>query len=53
MERMGELEAATQLYEDALAISPRKAEPREGLARIASRLRAEVQRQLHEDALTR
>jgi tetratricopeptide (TPR) repeat protein len=53
MERLDELETATQLYDEALAINPRKAEPREGLARIASRLRAEAQRQLHGDALSR
>ena len=53
LERLGALEEATQLYDEALAISPRKAEPREGLARIASRLRAETQRQLQESALSR
>lgn len=39
----GDLEAAERLYQDALAISPRKLEPQEGLARIASRRRAERQ----------
>jgi hypothetical protein len=53
LERLGALEEATQLYDEALAINPRKAEPREGLARIASRLRAETQRQLQESALSR
>jgi len=53
VERLGELDTAAELYEQALAISPRKAEPREGLARIASRLRADSQRQLHEDAPAR
>ena len=37
------LDAAERLYQDALAISPRKLEPQEGLARIASRRRAERQ----------
>ncbi len=46
-ESAGELEAAVQTYEQVLAISPRKAEPRDGLARIASRLRAEQQLALH------
>lgn len=43
IERLGELDTAAQLYEAALAISPRKIEPQEGLDRIASRRRAERQ----------
>ncbi|MBA4051951.1 MAG: hypothetical protein C0472_08765 [Erythrobacter sp.] len=43
----GDLAAAVQFYEDALAISPRKLEPQEGLARIASRQRAERQLSIH------
>jgi tetratricopeptide (TPR) repeat protein len=46
-ESSGDLEGAGRLYDTVLAISPRKLEPREGLARIASRLRAERQRDLH------
>jgi hypothetical protein len=51
-ESAGDLEAATRYYNDVLTISPRKIEPREGLDRIASRLRAERQLELHygEDA---
>jgi hypothetical protein len=45
----GDLEAAARLYEEALAISPRKLEPQEGLARIASRQRAERQLSIHYD----
>jgi hypothetical protein len=45
----GELEAAARLYEEALAISPRKLEPQDGLGRIASRQRAERQLSLHYD----
>jgi tetratricopeptide (TPR) repeat protein len=47
IERLGDLEAAALLYQDALAISPRKLEPQEGLARIASRQRAERQLSIH------
>ncbi len=47
IERLGELDTAAELYEQALAISPRKLEPREGLARVASRLRAQQQLALH------
>jgi len=46
-ESEGDLEAAQRIYEDVLAMSPRKAEPQEGLARIASRLRAERQLSIH------
>jgi len=46
-ESAGDLAAAVRVYEQVLAISPRKAEPRDGLARIASRLRAEQQLALH------
>jgi tetratricopeptide (TPR) repeat protein len=43
----GDLEAAGRHYQDALAISPRKLEPQDGLARIASRQRAERQLSIH------
>jgi tetratricopeptide (TPR) repeat protein len=43
IERLGDLDGAAELYEQALAISPRKLEPQEGLGRIASRRRAERQ----------
>lgn len=43
----GDLETAERLYRDALAISPRKLEPQDGLARIASRQRAEQQLSIH------
>lgn len=43
----GDLDAAAQLYQDALAISPRKLEPQEGLSRIASRQRAGRQLSIH------
>ncbi|WP_033376804.1 tetratricopeptide repeat protein [Porphyrobacter sp. AAP82] len=43
IERLGELDTAAQLYQEVLAISPRKLEPQEGLGRIASRQRAERQ----------
>ena len=46
-ERLGELDTATEFYEQALAVSPRKLEPQDGLARIASRLRARQQLALH------
>lgn len=46
-ENADDLEAAAARYEAVLAISPRKPEPQEGLARIASRLRAERQLALH------
>lgn len=49
-ESAGELEAAGLSYEAALAIAPRKAEPIEGLARIASRFRAERQMALRAGA---
>ncbi|WP_285710810.1 hypothetical protein [Erythrobacter oryzae] len=39
----GDLEAAEQLYSQALALKPGKLEPQEGLGRIASRRRAERQ----------
>jgi len=42
-ESEGDLAAAAQFYREVLAISPRKLEPQEGLARIASRQRAERQ----------
>ena len=45
----GDLGAAARLYQDALAISPRKLEPQEGLGRIASRERAERQLSIHYD----
>jgi tetratricopeptide (TPR) repeat protein len=47
LESAGDLEVAADVYNDVLAISPRKIEPREGLARIASRLRAAQQIDLH------
>jgi hypothetical protein len=47
LERLGELGTAAQLYEAALAISPRKLEPQEGLRRIASRERAARQVSIH------
>ncbi len=47
-EGAGDLEAAAQVYEQTLALSPRKPEPRDGLARIASRLRAAQQMALHD-----
>ncbi|MFN3989243.1 MAG: hypothetical protein ACK4IS_03190 [Erythrobacter sp.] len=37
------LERAAEIYEAVLALSPRKPEPAAGLARIASRIRAEAQ----------
>lgn len=46
-ESAGDLEAAAQVYQRVLAIKPGKAEAEEGLARIASRLRAERQLALH------
>lgn len=46
-ERLGELDTATEFYEQALAVSPRKLEPQDGLARIASRLHARQQLALH------
>lgn len=46
-EGVGNLEAAERLYSQVLAISPRKVEPQEGLARIASRQRAERQLSIH------
>lgn len=46
-ESNGDLEAAAQTYETVLAISPRKLEPQQGLDRIASRLRAERQLDIH------
>jgi hypothetical protein len=50
MESVGELDTAARLYEEALAVSPRKLEPQQGLDRIASRLRAERQFSLREAA---
>lgn len=47
IERLGDLDAAAEFYQQVLAISPRKLEPQEGLARIASRSRAERQLSLH------
>lgn len=47
-ESAGDLEAAAQIYETVLSISPRKVEPQQGLERIASRLRAERQLALHQ-----
>jgi hypothetical protein len=41
------LERAAAIYEAVLAISPRKVEPEQGLARIASRVRAQQQLALH------
>ncbi len=49
-ESRDDLEAAAQSYEAVLAIAPRKVEPIEGLARIASRLRAERQMALRAGA---
>lgn len=49
-ESRDELEAAAQSYETVLTIAPRKVEPTEGLARIASRLRAERQMALRAGA---
>lgn len=49
-ESRDDLEAAAQTYETVLTIAPRKVEPTEGLARIASRLRAERQMGLREGA---
>lgn len=49
IESLGELGTAAQLYQEALAISPRKPEPQEGLGRIASRQRAERQFSLRYD----
>lgn len=51
-EAAGDLAAAEQAYRSALALSPRKVEPRDGLARIASRVRAGRQLAIHygEDA---
>lgn len=46
-ESAGELEAAAQTYEQVLAINPGKSEAREGLARLASRSRAESQLFIH------
>lgn len=48
----GRLEAAEARYADVLALNPRKLEPRDGLARIASGRRAQRQIDLHypEDA---
>lgn len=37
------LESAAELYQTVLTISPRKVEPQQGLARIASRIRAQAQ----------
>lgn len=42
-EGAGDLEAAERLYRSALALKPGKVEPRDGLARIASRFQAERQ----------
>jgi tetratricopeptide (TPR) repeat protein len=49
-ESAGDLEAAEQAYQTVLTIAPRKVEPIEGLARIASRRRAERQMALREAA---
>lgn len=49
VERLGELDTAARLYEEALALKPGKLEPQEGLARIASRQRAERQISLRYD----
>ena len=46
-ESEGALEEAAARYEAVLALSPRKLEPQEGLARIASRRRAERQLSIH------
>ncbi|MFM7403040.1 MAG: tetratricopeptide repeat protein [Erythrobacter sp.] len=46
----GDLESAARIYDAVLAISPRKLEPQEGLARIASRARAERQRTLRSES---
>jgi hypothetical protein len=46
-ESNGDLELAAHIYESVLALGPRKAEPTEGLRRIASRLRAEQQMAAH------
>lgn len=46
-ESEGDLAAAAQAYEAALAISPRKLEPQEGLGRIESRERAAQQLERH------
>jgi hypothetical protein len=47
-EGAGDLEAAERIYRSALEIKPGKIEPRDGLARIASRLRAERQLAIHQ-----
>lgn len=47
-ESAGDLEGAARIYDSVLAIAPRKPEPGEGLARIASRHRAERQRALRD-----
>jgi len=46
-ESAGELAEASGQYQAALALSPRKLEPQEGLGRIVSRLRAEQQLSIH------
>ncbi len=46
-ESEGALDDAAARYEAVLALSPRKLEPQEGLARIASRIRAERQLSIH------
>jgi hypothetical protein len=47
IERLGELGTAAELYDTVLALSPRKLEAQDGLARIASRRRAERQLSIH------
>ncbi len=47
-EGAGELEAAVRIYRSVLDLKRNKTEAVDGLARIASRLRAEQQRALHE-----
>lgn len=49
-ESAGNLERAGEIYEEVLAIRPRKIEPEEGLRRIASRFRAERQLALRDEA---